>query len=123
MINAGYRRGATTHRMGGRNNTEVQTFSVYSEGVRGDRQLPAGHDHRSGHPELRLKRRTRDKSVERFRRREVEPEGDSLRDRLTDWLERVELADPYGHRYASVQIGRGVPMTTVAAQLGSRGSR
>lgn len=87
MINAGYRRGATTHRMGGRNNTELQTFSVYCPkafaGIGNclpdtitDRAIP-----------IRLKRRTRDKPVERFRRREVEPEGHSLRDRVADWAE------------------------------------
>ena len=29
IINAGYRSGSTTHRMGGKNNTELQTFSVF----------------------------------------------------------------------------------------------
>jgi Protein of unknown function (DUF3631) len=87
MINAGYRRGATTHRMGGKNNTTLQTFSVYCPkafaGIGDclpdtilDRAISIG-----------LKRRTRDKSVERFRLREVEPKGHSLRDRLADWLE------------------------------------
>ena len=36
---------------------------------------------------IRLKRRTRDERVERFRLRDVEPEGHDLRDRLADWLE------------------------------------
>ena len=36
---------------------------------------------------IRLKRRTRDRTVERFRLRDVGPEGHSLRDRLADWLE------------------------------------
>jgi hypothetical protein len=88
IINAGYRRGATTHRMGGANNTTLQTFSVYCpkafagigdclpETV-SDRAIP-----------VRLKRRTRSQSVERFRLREVEPAGLNLRDRLADWLER-----------------------------------
>jgi hypothetical protein len=87
MINAGYRRGATTHRMGGRNNSTLQTFSVYCPkafaGIGdclpdtiADRAIP-----------IRLKRRTRSTSVERFRLREVEPEGHGLRDRLAAWLE------------------------------------
>jgi len=87
IINAGYRRGATTHRMGGPNNTTLQTFSVYCpkafagigdclpETV-SDRAIP-----------IRLMRRTRGQTVERFRLREVEPEGHALRDRLADWLE------------------------------------
>ena len=88
IINAGYRRGATTHRMGGSNNTSLQTFSVYCpkafagigdclpETV-SDRAIP-----------IRLKRRTRGQTVERFRLREVAPEGHSLRDRLDEWLGR-----------------------------------
>lgn len=87
IINAGYRRGATTHRMGGANNTTLQTFSVYCpkafagigdclpETV-SDRAIP-----------IRLKRRTRGQTVERFRLREVAPEGQGLRDRLASWLE------------------------------------
>ena len=88
IINAGYRRGATTHRMGGSNNTSLQTFSVYCpkafagigdclpETV-SDRAIP-----------IRLKRRTRGQTVERFRLREVAPEGHGLRDRLDEWLGR-----------------------------------
>ena len=82
IINAGYRRGATTHRMGGSNNTALQTFSVYCPkafaGIGdclpdtvADRAIP-----------IRLKRRTRGQTVERFRLREVAPEGHDLRDRL-----------------------------------------
>ena len=87
IINAGYRRGATTHRMGGANNSTLQTFSVYCPkafaGIGDclpdtvvDRAIP-----------MRLKRRTRGNAVERFRLREVQPEGHDLRDRLSSWLE------------------------------------
>jgi hypothetical protein len=87
LLNAGYRQGAVAHRMGGRNNTELQSFAVFCPKVFAgigdclpdtitDRAIP-----------IRLKRRTREEYVERFRRREVEPEGHSLRDRLADWLE------------------------------------
>lgn len=87
IINAGYRRGATTHRMGGTNNTTLQTFSVYCPkafaGIGDclpdtitDRAIP-----------IRLERQTRDLQAERFRHREVAPEGHGLRDRLADWLE------------------------------------
>jgi len=87
IINAGYRRGAMTHRMGGANNTTLQTFSVYCpkafagigdclpETV-SDRAIP-----------IRLKRRTREQAVERFRLREIQEEGHALRDRLAEWLE------------------------------------
>jgi Protein of unknown function (DUF3631) len=87
LICAGYRRGATAHRMGGSNNTTLQTFSVYCPkafaGIGDclpdtiiDRAIP-----------IRLKRRTRNEPVERFRLRDAEPEGHGLRDRLADWLE------------------------------------
>jgi Protein of unknown function (DUF3631) len=88
IINAGYRRGATTHRMGGANNTTLQTFSVYCPkafaGIGDclpdtilDRAIP-----------IRLERQTRDSQAERFRHRDVAPEGQGLRDQLADWLER-----------------------------------
>ena len=87
IVNAGYRRGATTHRMGGSNNTTLQTFSVFCPkafaGI-GD-SLPETVADRS--IPIRLKRRTRDEPVERFRRREVEPEGIELGARLAEWLE------------------------------------
>jgi hypothetical protein len=87
IINAGYRSGATTHRMGGANNTTLQTFSVFCPkafaGIGdclpdtiADRSIP-----------IRLRRRTREAAVERFRLRDVAPEGDLLRDRLASWLE------------------------------------
>lgn len=87
MLNAGYRQGATTHRMGGANNTTLQTFSVYCPkafaGIGdclpdtiADRAVP-----------IRLKRRTRNVAISRFRLRDVQPEGVGLRDRLADWLE------------------------------------
>jgi hypothetical protein len=95
ILNAGYRRGAVALRMGGPNNTELQKFNVYCPkafaGIGdsfpdtiADRAIP-----------IRLKRRTRDEAVERFRLRVVEPEGLNLRDRLAEWLEpnREELAE------------------------------
>ena len=87
LLNAGYRRGAVAHRMGGANNRELQTFPVFCPkafaGI-GD-CLPDTITDRS--IPIRLKRRTRAEQVERFRLRDVEPEGQSLRDRLADWLE------------------------------------
>jgi hypothetical protein len=87
IINAGYRRGATTHRMGGANNTTLQEFAVFCPkafaGI-GD-ALPDTVTDRS--IPIRLKRRTREEVIERFRRREVGPEGHELRDRLAEWLE------------------------------------
>jgi Protein of unknown function (DUF3631) len=87
LLCAGYRRGALAHRMGGNNNTTLQTFSVYCPkafaGI-GD-CLPDTITDRS--IPIRLKRRTRNEPLERFRRRDAEPGGLILRDRLADWLE------------------------------------
>lgn len=87
LLNAGYRRGALAHRMGGANNRELQTFAVYCPkafaGI-GD-CLPDTITDRS--IPIRLKRRKRNEQVERFRLRDVTPEGQELRDRLADWLE------------------------------------
>jgi Protein of unknown function (DUF3631) len=73
--------------MGGSNNRHLETFRVYCPkafaGIGDclpdtilDRSIP-----------IRLKRRTRNEPVERFRLRDVEPQGHELRDRLADWLE------------------------------------
>ncbi len=90
ILNAGYRRGAPVHRMGGANNTTLQTFSVYCPkafaGIGdclpdtiSDRAIP-----------IRLKRRTRGATIERFRHRDVSPAGQGLRERLEEWLEPQE---------------------------------
>lgn len=87
LLNAGHRRGAVAHRMGGANNRTLETFPVFCpKALAGignclpdtiiDRSIP-----------VRLQRRTRQERVERFRRRMVAPEGESLRASLADWLE------------------------------------
>ena len=87
LLNAGYKHGSVAHRMGGANNRDLQTFSVFCPkafaGI-GD-CLPDTITDRS--IAIRLKRRTRDELVERFRLRDVEPGGLMLRARLADWLE------------------------------------
>lgn len=87
LLCAGFRDGATVHRMGGASNTTLQTFGVYCPkafaGIGDclpdtiiDRAIP-----------IRLQRRTREEKIERFRLRDVEPIGHELRGRLADWLE------------------------------------
>jgi Protein of unknown function (DUF3631) len=87
MLNAGWRRGTKAYRMGGKNVRTLETFEVFCAkafaGI-GD-YLPDTLVDRS--IVVRLDRRTRAEPVERFRRREVEPTTDDLRDRLADWLE------------------------------------
>lgn len=86
MLNAGYRRGVVAYRMGGANKTTLEAFPVFCPksffgigdflpDTLSDRAIP-----------IRLQRRTSDEPVERLRRRDVEPEGLTLRDRLADWL-------------------------------------
>jgi hypothetical protein len=111
LLNAGYRRGAVAHRMGGANNRTLETFPVFCPkafaGI-GD-CLPDTITDRS--IPIRLKRRTRNEHVERFRFRDVEPQGHTLRDRLADWLEpqhdylaasRPELPDELDDRAQDV---------------------
>jgi hypothetical protein len=87
LLNAGWRRGAVARRMGGPRMTTLEEFPVFCAkafaGI-GD-YLPDTLSDRAIW--IRLERRTRDEPVERFRRREVVPEGEMLRDRLADWLE------------------------------------
>ena len=87
LLNAGYRRGALAQRMGGSRMSELQTFRVFCPkafaGI-GD-CLPDTITDRA--IALRLERKTREERVERFRRREVVPAAEELRDRLADWLE------------------------------------
>lgn len=98
MLNAGYRRGAVVLRMGGVSKTELEPFPVFCPkaffGI-GD-FLPDTLSDRALH--IRLERRLREESIERFRAREVTPEGHLLRDRLADWLEpqidRLRAARP-----------------------------
>jgi hypothetical protein len=71
MLNAGYRRGAVTHRMGGANNTQLEEFNVFCAKVfAGIGELPDTIRDRA--IRIRLERRTRDEEIQRFRRREVE---------------------------------------------------
>jgi hypothetical protein len=87
MLNAGYRRGAVAYRMGGANKTTLESFPVFCAkaffGI-GD-FLPDTLSDRAIH--VRLERRLREESVERYRERIASPEGHELRDRLADWLE------------------------------------
>lgn len=99
MLNAGYRRGAVAYRMGGANKTTLERFPVFCAkaffgigdflpDTLADRAIP-----------VRLQRRTSEEPVERFRRREAEPEGHALRDclaaALEPRLEELQQARPH----------------------------
>jgi Protein of unknown function (DUF3631) len=87
LLNAGYRRGAVVRRMGGAKMTTLEVFPVFCAkafaGI-GNCLPDTILDRSIG---IALQRKTREETVERFRRREVVPEGETLRDRLADWLE------------------------------------
>ena len=86
LLNAGYRRGSVARRMGGPKMTTLEAFPVYCpKAFAAIGQLPDTIADRS--IAIRLQRKTREEQVERFRRRWAQPAGESLRDRLADWLE------------------------------------
>ena len=83
LLNAGNRQGATVPRAVG-SSSEIHKFRVFCPkvlaGIGGlpdtvtDRSIP-----------IRLERRRDDEPVERFRRRDVEPAGEELHDRASEW--------------------------------------
>jgi hypothetical protein len=86
MLNAGYRRGAVARRMGGPRMTTLEAFPVFcAKALALIGELPDTVADRS--IRIRLERRTRDEPIERFRRRDVAPEAEPLRDRLADWCD------------------------------------
>lgn len=86
MLNAGYRHGALARRMGGQRMTELQAFPVFcAKAFALIGELPDTIADRA--IRIRLERRTREEPIERFRRRDVAPEAESLRDTLADWCE------------------------------------
>jgi hypothetical protein len=88
MLNAGYRRGAVARRMGGANKTQLEAFEVYcAKCFAGIGELPTTIRDRT--IRIRLERRIRDQEpIERFRRRDVGPEAEHLRDALGSLSDR-----------------------------------
>lgn len=85
MLNAGHRNGATVPRcLGG--GEKIINFRVYCPKVlAGIGSLPDTVADRS--LPIRLERRTREEQIQRFFRRDVEPEADLLKERIGGWLE------------------------------------
>lgn len=85
MLNAGYRRGAESHRMGGAKMTELQAFPVFCPKVfAGIGELPDTIRDRT--IRVRLERRTRDEPIERFRRRDVAQNAGPIRESLAAYV-------------------------------------
>lgn len=86
MLNAGWRVGAKAYRMGGANNRKLEEFPVYcAKAFAGiGNYLPDTLADRT--IRIRLERRTRDEPLERFRRRDVVPTAEMLRDEMADWI-------------------------------------
>jgi hypothetical protein len=97
MINAGHRRGAAVRRVGGANRDKLEVFPVFCpKALAGIGTLPETVADRS--LPIRLERRAPGEAVERFRRRDVEPEAVALRERVerlaAESIEALEAARP-----------------------------
>ena len=97
MINAGHRRGAEVRRVGGANRDKLEVFPVFCpKALAGIGTLPETVADRS--LPIRLERRAPGEAVERFRRRDVEPEAAALRERVerfaAESIEALEAARP-----------------------------
>lgn len=97
LLNAGYRRGVRVHRMGGPKMTTLEEFEVFCAKVfAGIGDLPDTIADRS--IRIRLVRKTRGEVTDRFRRRDVVPDADLLRERVTRWarpaVDRLRDARP-----------------------------
>jgi Protein of unknown function (DUF3631) len=107
LLNAGYLRGGSVTRAA-RRGRGVEHFSVFCPvALAGIGQLPDTVADRS--IPIRMKRRADGEPVEKFRRREIEPEANLLRKRLTAWSEdhldplaamRPEIPSKLGDRAA-----------------------
>jgi Protein of unknown function (DUF3631) len=87
VLNAGYRIGAKVHRVEGDKTRELRSFDVFCPKAfagLNNGQLPDTLRSRSVH--VRLERRLPDdEPIERFHYRVVEPEAESLRERIEAW--------------------------------------
>lgn len=87
MINAGYRRGALCYRMGGANNRVLEAFDVFcAKAFAGIGELPQTIRDRS--IRIRLERRIQgEEPVERFRRRDAEPDAHTIQQSIVNLAE------------------------------------
>jgi hypothetical protein len=103
LLNAGHRRGALIPRCVGPRH-EVHKFPVFAAAaLAGLGDLPDTLMTRS--VIIRMRRRARHERVASFRRREVQPVADDLRDRLVEWAESVgsEVADAWPTMPAGIE--------------------
>jgi hypothetical protein len=88
LLNAGNRRGVVVPRCAGPQRDRLEEFEVYCpKALAGIGRLPDTVEDRS--IPIRLKRRTRGEPVERFRRRDVLPEAEVLRELVQSWAESL----------------------------------
>jgi hypothetical protein len=88
IVNAGHRKGATVGRieMGGKK-AELARFAVYAPvALAGISELPDTILDRA--VIVRMRRRAPDEKIAEYRERITRPEGEQLRDRLTEWLQK-----------------------------------
>lgn len=95
-VNSGHRRGVPTYRCSGPGHEVVEFHGFAPVALAGIGNLPETILDRS--IEIKMQRRAPGESIEKFRRREVEPVAENLNQRLADWadnyLERVLDATP-----------------------------
>jgi len=97
MINAGHRRGAEVRRVGGANRDKLERFAVFcAKALAGIGTLPETVADRS--LPIRLERKAPGETVQRFRRRDVEGEAATLRERVerfaAESIEALKAARP-----------------------------
>jgi hypothetical protein len=90
LLNSGNRRGATVPRCLGTSAEIVEFHTFCPKVLAGIGTLPDTISSRS--VPIRLERRTKNQELEVFRRRDVEPAGEKLRDRIEVWAARHETA-------------------------------
>jgi uncharacterized protein DUF3631 len=90
ILNAGYKKGATVGRCVG-DNFNTQDFPVYCPvALAGIDQLSGFETVRSRSIVIEMQRRKPGEVVQRYRSRDVDPEGASLRERLSEWAKTVK---------------------------------
>ena len=122
ILNAGYERGAFVPRCTGKNFEKLVDFPVFcSKALAGLRDLPGTLSGRA--VPIKLLRRKKDETVQRFRRRIAEEEAQPLREQLGAWaatnIEVLRAADPItpdalGDREAEIWG----PLLTIADMAG-----
>src|SRR5690606_31576707 len=106
LFNGGYRRGQPIYRMGGENMDEELEFDPFSPvAFAGLENLPDTLVTRT--VIIRMRKKTRDEHVDRFRYSEVREQARPLRDRLSAWA--ASVSKDQLQRFKQVYAGKVLP--------------